>query len=176
MPQAFVIFDLTYLGLIATMQRTSFAERDCPVAQALEVVGDWWTLLILWNAFCGLRRFDEFQAQLGIARNILARRLKQLVANGVIEEQPYSERPRRVEYRLTEQGQELFPVIAALFDWGTKYSDRETTRQLKIVHADTGDAIEPQAVCGRRGIKLDPTMVRVANPGGMVDIRHLRAS
>lgn len=152
------------------MQRTSFAQRDCPIAQALDVVGDWWTLLILRNAFNGQRRFEEMQAHLGIARNMLSRRLKALVAAGVLEERAYQERPRRVEYRLTAKGRDLYPVIVALFRWGRHWSDKPEVRELGLVHRDTGEPADPQLMCARRGTVLDPRGMRLARGGKPVDL------
>src|SRR5438445_18607 len=93
----------------APMQRTRFDNRECPVAQALEIIGEWWSLLIVRDALRGLRRFEAFQASLGIARNMLSLRLKALVAAGILEMRAYSERPVRYEYRLTAKGSELMP-------------------------------------------------------------------
>src|SRR3954462_7637079 len=93
----------------------------CSVARALEVVGERWTLLVLRDAFLGVRRFDDFQRSLGVARNILQARLERLVDEGLLERQPYQERPPRYEYRLTEKGIELWPAIVALMKWGDRY-------------------------------------------------------
>jgi DNA-binding HxlR family transcriptional regulator len=92
--------------------------QDCPIARALEVVGERWTLLIVRDVLDGLRRFDELQSSLSVARNVLAARLDRLVEEGVLERVPYSERPRRCEYRLTAKGRELEPALAALRRWG----------------------------------------------------------
>src|SRR5579885_326821 len=104
------------------MRRKSFASMECPVARTLDVVGEWWSLLILRDALRGRRRFEEFQESLGIARNILSRRLKQLVAAGLLEKRCYSERPRRYEYRLTDKSRDLFPVLTTLMVWGNRWA------------------------------------------------------
>jgi DNA-binding HxlR family transcriptional regulator len=101
-----------------TMKRTSFAKEVCPVAQSLEVVGDWWSLLIVRDAFVGKRRFGEFQKSLGVAKNILTTRLRKLVAGGVLEQVPASDGSAYQEYALTEKGRGLFLVITALKQWG----------------------------------------------------------
>src|SRR5689334_24941549 len=96
----------TNVGLV---QRTSFEDMNCSVAQCLEVVGDWWTMLIVRDAFLGIRHFDQFQQRLGISRNILNQRLGWLVDQGVLEKVAYSEHPPRYEYRLTSKGRDLWP-------------------------------------------------------------------
>ena len=104
------------------MKRTSVAHLNCSVAQTLEVVGEWWTLLIVRNLMCGQRRFEAIQADLGIARNILSDRLSTLVEHGIVEQVKYQDHPERFEYRLTDKGRDLFPVIAALMAWGDKWA------------------------------------------------------
>src|SRR2546429_6027218 len=96
----------------AGMRRTNFAEMNCSIARTLEVVGEWWTLLILRDVFRGITRFDDFQQNLGIARNVLTTRLNTLVEHEVLERSLYHEHPARYEYYLTERGLDLFPVIA----------------------------------------------------------------
>ena len=94
---------------------------NCSVARTLDVVGEWWTLLVVRNIMMGQCRFEAIQADLGIARNILSDRLNTLVAHGVVERVKYHEHPERFEYRLTEKGRDLWPVIAALMAWGDKW-------------------------------------------------------
>jgi DNA-binding HxlR family transcriptional regulator len=103
------------------MQRTSFARQQCPVARALDCVGEWWSIVILRDAFHGLSRFDEFQESLGIAPNMLSRRLKALVKNGMLERRIYQRRPTRYAYALTTRGRDFFPVILTLVAWGNRY-------------------------------------------------------
>jgi DNA-binding HxlR family transcriptional regulator len=109
------------------MQHKSLADARCPIARSIDVVGEWWSLLILRDAFRGVRRFDEFQASLGIARNLLSRRLKRLVAVGILETRPYSTRPLRHEYRLTDKGRDLYPVLMTLVQWGNRWAPRDET-------------------------------------------------
>ena len=104
------------------MQRTSFETMNCSVAQCLEVIGEWWSMLIVRDAFLGVRRFDDFQSRLGISRNILTTRLTSLVEAGVLQKVPYQERPLRHEYRLTEQGHDLWPVLTAMREWGDRWA------------------------------------------------------
>ncbi|OYW22452.1 MAG: transcriptional regulator [Sphingomonas sp. 12-62-6] len=103
------------------MRWDELASQDCSMARALAVVGDRWTLLILRDAFLQVRRFDDFQARLGIARRVLAERLAGLVSDGILEKSPYQERPTRYEYRLTEKGLALYPVILSLVHWGDAF-------------------------------------------------------
>ncbi|KFN49682.1 winged helix-turn-helix transcriptional regulator [Arenimonas composti] len=103
------------------MKRVSYADMPCPVAQALERVGEWWSLLILRECFQGTRRFADFERRLGIAKNILSSRLKRLVEVGILERRPAKDDPRQIEYRLTECGKDLAPVLIALAQWGDRW-------------------------------------------------------
>ena len=119
------------------MKRTNFAKDECPVARSVETVGDWWSLLIVRDAFAGKRRFGEFQKSLGVAKNILTVRLKKLVADGVMELVPASDGSAYHEYALTARGRGLLPVIAALGQWGGTRSeftlvDRKKGRPVKL--------------------------------------------
>src|SRR3982074_152609 len=103
------------------MLKRDYEGQNCSIARALEVVGERWTLLIVRDAFLGLRRFEQFQESLGIARNVLTERLNRLVDEGILERVRYSERPERYEYRLTQQGRDLNIALAGLRQWGDKY-------------------------------------------------------
>jgi DNA-binding HxlR family transcriptional regulator len=105
--------------------------QNCSIARALEVVGERWTLLIVRDAFLGLRRFEQFQEKLGIARNVLTDRLNRLVEEGILERIRYSERPERYEYRLTKKGRELNLALAGLRQWGDKYLSEKPPRVLR---------------------------------------------
>ena len=100
------------------MQRTGFAKADCPVARALDAIGDWWSLLIVRDAFDGLRRFGDFQKNLGIAKGMLTARLRKLVELGVLEQVAASDGSAYQEYVLTKRGHDLFPVVVGLRQWG----------------------------------------------------------
>jgi DNA-binding HxlR family transcriptional regulator len=113
------------------MLRRDYEGQNCSIARALEVVGERWTLLIVRDAFLGLRRFDEFQENLGIARNVLADRLNRLVEEGILERVRYSERPERYEYRLTPKGRELNIALAGLRQWGDKYLSDKPPRLMR---------------------------------------------
>jgi DNA-binding HxlR family transcriptional regulator len=103
------------------MLNRTYEGQNCSIARALELVGERWTLLIIRDAFLGRRRFDEFQESLGIARNVLTERLDRLVGEGILERTPYSERPPRFEYALTERGRELAVPLLALMQWGDRH-------------------------------------------------------
>jgi DNA-binding HxlR family transcriptional regulator len=113
------------------MLKRDYEGQNCSIARALEVVGERWTLLIVRDAFLGLRRFDEFQESLGIARNVLADRLNRLVEEGILERARYSERPERHEYRLTAKGRELNIALTALRQWGDTYLSEKPPRLLR---------------------------------------------
>ena len=113
------------------MLKRDYDGQDCSIARALEVLGERWTLLIVRDAFLGLRRFEEFQASLGIARNVLTDRLNRLVEEGILERVRYSERPERYEYRLTSKGRDLQIALAGLRQWGDKYLSEKAPRLLR---------------------------------------------
>lgn len=109
------------------MRRASFSDMNCSVAQSLEIVGEWWTLLIIRDAFFGVTRFDAFSERLGIARNVLTQRLETLVEHGVFTKEPYQDKPVRYDYRLTEKGRDLWLVLTALRQWGQVGRTRRRT-------------------------------------------------
>jgi DNA-binding HxlR family transcriptional regulator len=127
------------------MQRKSFGDLPCPIARSLERVGEWWSILILRDAFHGLTRFDQFQKSLKIAPNMLTRRLNALVEAGLLERRRYSERPPRDEYVLTERGRDFRPVLWALLAWGNRHFAPEG-RSVVIADAATGAEAEPVLV------------------------------
>ena len=113
------------------MLKRDYEGQNCSIARALEVVGERWTLLIVRDVFLGLRRFDQLQENLGIARNVLADRLNRLVEEGILERVRYSERPERYEYLLTDKGRELNIALTALRQWGDTYLSEEPPRLLR---------------------------------------------
>lgn len=118
---------------LAAMLKRDYAGQNCSIARALEVVGERWTLLIIRDLLLGLRRFDELQQSLGIARNVLTDRLKRLVDAGLLERVRYSERPERFEYRLTDKGRELEVALAGLRQWGDKHISEKPPRLLRRI-------------------------------------------
>lgn len=127
------------------MQRKSFGEMQCPVARTLERVGDWWTILILRDAFHGRTRFDEFQKSLDIAPNILSRRLAALVEDGLLERRRYSDHPPREDYVLTECGRDFRSVMLAMLAWGNRHFAPEG-RSVVLVDGETGREVDPVLV------------------------------
>ncbi len=136
------------------MARKRFDDSNCSVARALNEVGDWWSLLIVLQAMYGTRRFVDFQQELGIARNILCDRLTRLVDNQVLRKVEVGEHGSRQEYRLTEKGRDLFPVVIALRQWGDKWNPSPEGVPLNLRDRETGQAIRPMAVQTEGGKKL----------------------
>ncbi|MFJ5552449.1 winged helix-turn-helix transcriptional regulator [Streptomyces sp. NPDC093225] len=146
-------------------QRTRLDDADCAIAQALDVVGDWWTLLIVRDAARGLTRFEEFQGELGVSRKVLAERLRLLVEAGVLGREPYQERPVRYAYRLTARGRALVPVLIALQDWGDQWllgegeltaTAGDSSREAERVHALVGTRVPELALPDQDGSPRDP--------------------
>ena len=121
-------------------------ELNCSIFHTLTLLGDRWTLMVLREAFMGVRRFTDMQRDLGVARNVLTDRLNHLVDAGVLERRQYQERPVRSEYRLTEMGKELQPAILALMQWGDRHLAPNGPPVL-LEHADCGHETEPLTVC-----------------------------
>jgi DNA-binding HxlR family transcriptional regulator len=124
------------------MQRKSFDKMPCPIARSLERVGEWWSMLIMRDALHGLRRFDEFRSSLGIAPNMLARRLTALVEAGMLERRRYSEHPPRDEYVPTARGRDFRPVLLSLLAWGNRHFAPEGASVL-LFDANTGAVADP---------------------------------
>lgn len=143
------------------MKRTSFADMACPVARSLEVVGEWWSLLILRDAFLGTRRFGDFERRLGIAKNVLSARLRKLVEDGVLERRPSREDAREIEYRLTEKGRDLLPVVLALAQWGARWTGAGEDA-LRFENRHSGAAVLPIAVRDTDGCELSVRDIRIA--------------
>jgi DNA-binding HxlR family transcriptional regulator len=132
------------------MQRKHLDSMPCPIARSLERVGEWWSILILRDALHGLRRFDEFQQSLGIAPNMLTRRLNALVDAGLLERRRYNERPPRYEYVPTMRGRDFRPVLIALLAWGNKHFAPEGA-SVQLIDTATGAAVDPIMVDGATG-------------------------
>lgn len=137
------------------MKRKRFTEMPCPIARTLDIVGEWWTLLIVRDALVGARRFEQFRAS-GIADNILSSRLDLLVREGILEPRLYQKHPPRFEYLLTDKGRDLLPVVIALGAWGMKWTDT-TASAPRLVHIPCGTEIGFDFRC--------PTCDRLAPPG-----------
>jgi DNA-binding HxlR family transcriptional regulator len=151
------------------MRRTRFDDWDCPIARTVDILGDWWTPMVIRASFLGARRFEQYTEQLGIPRNILTERLSHLVELGIMTKVQYQERPVRHEYRLTEKGVALFPVIVAMHEWGNEWLDwPDDGPPVHLVDRATGARLEPVLTDARTGEVIDPrktTVLRVRGDG-----------
>jgi len=165
------------------MKHSELADADCAIAQALGVVGDWWTLLVVRDIAGGTNRFDDLQRELDVSRKTLTERLKSLVANGVVEKVHYSAHPPRYEYHLTDKGRGLLPVLISLQDWGTRYVSGDgsltatttpTSAEARRVHGLVGRRIPDVAVWSDTNHLADPLAaswtVLYAFPGAFVPV------
>ena len=149
------------------MGRTNFGDMACSIARTLDVIGERWSLLIVRDAFYGIRRFDDFRQDLGIARNVLTDRLNALVEQGVFERRQYEERPPRYEYVLTDKGRELLPVILTMMRWGHRW-ESDDMEPVTLTHTVCGHETRPVVVCeqcrediGWGELRTDPIPVRL---------------
>jgi len=129
--------------------RFRYSSENCSIARTLEIIGEKWTLLVLREAFYGVRRFSDFQRALGCARNILSTRLKTLADEGILDLRPYQEpgRRRRFEYRLTEKGIELFTVLVAMMQWGDHWASDTAGPAVILRHASCGQDLHAELCC-----------------------------
>ncbi|GAA0986259.1 helix-turn-helix domain-containing protein [Acrocarpospora macrocephala] len=144
--------------------RTRPEDRECPLSTTIEHVGEWWTLLLLHDAFDGYTRFDQFQENLGISSSMLTARLKTLVADGLLERRPYQTNPVRHEYVLTELGRSLRPVIVAMAAWGNARL-APGQRSMILIDAATGEEVEPVVVDAKTGRRLEDSRTYVFTAG-----------
>lgn len=142
------------------MRWSDIADTRCSIARALSVVGDRWTLLVLREAFLGTTRFEDFRAHTGAARHLVAERLTDLVDHGVLDKEPYSDRPPRFEYRLTPKGHDLYPVVAGLLAWGDRWMAHEAGPSMTVVHEPCGAEVTPELRCPNCGGKIEVADVR----------------
>jgi len=148
------------------MQRTSLADFRCSVARTVDLIGEWWTPLILRDAFYGRTRFEDFQRSLGVARNVLTVRLERMVDNGIMERRRYQEHPPRDEYVLTDKGRDLYPVIATLLAFGDKWLSAPDGPPTLTVHADCGHPTTAKTVCAECGGELNASnAIHAPGPG-----------
>ncbi|HEY4219475.1 MAG TPA: helix-turn-helix domain-containing protein [Gemmatimonadaceae bacterium] len=156
------------------MQRKSFQGMNCSIARSLEEVGEWWSLLIVRECMQGATRFDEFQSELGIARNILTTRLDRLTELGILERYPLDDRANTDGYRLTAKGEDLHPVIVALMQWGDRWLAKGSKPPTLLVEDVTDRPVDEIAVRGKGGRTLSPHDVRYApGPGATSKTRAL---
>lgn len=143
------------------MRRTRFDDWDCSIARSVDLLGDWWTPMVIRSALLGVRRFEQFSDSLGIPRNVLTERLNRLVDEGILAKVAYQERPVRHEYRLTEKGRDLYPVIVSLMAWGNRWMDWDGDGPpVELVDRATGEPVEPVLVDARTGKRLDARSTR----------------
>ena len=138
------------------MRRKSFQTAECPVAKALDVIGDWWSLLIIRDAYRGMRRFGEFQKSLGVSKNILTRRLRTLVAHGILDNAPAADGTAYLEYVLTPKGRDLFTIIVALRQWGTDHLFGPGQCSTELVDRKKGQPVGRLEVRAQDGRRLTP--------------------
>ena len=139
---------------------------NCSVAQCLEVVGEWWSMLIIRDAFLGVTRFEDFHERLGISRNVLNQRLSHLVEEGVLERVEYCEHPPRYDYRLTQMGRDLWPVLTAMRQWGDQWRAAPEGPRLELVHEACGHVSQIVTSCSECGEPVTARSVRaIAGPG-----------
>ncbi|HEX2132962.1 MAG TPA: helix-turn-helix domain-containing protein [Actinophytocola sp.] len=146
------------------MRRTSFARWPCSIARTMDLLGDQWTLLVLREAFHGVRRFDQFQSTLGIARNTLTERLDRLTGAGLLARVRYQDRPARYEYPLTDMGRDFFPALAAIIRWGDKWLDGGAGPPALLHHLDCDQPTAAAVSCTHCGVALTSERVRF-DPG-----------
>jgi len=144
--------------------RTRFTDENCSIAQALEVLGDWWTLLIIREAFLGTRRFADFQSTLGIAKNVLARRLQHLVDHGVLTKVDAGTHGSRYEYELTAMGKDLVTVVTALRQWGDRWIYGEGKEPVEVLDVRNGRRVPPLRILGEDGEPI-PGHAMLPRPG-----------
>ena len=150
------------------MRRTRFDDWPCPIARTTDLIGDWWTPLVLRQAFQGMRRFEDIQQALDIPRAVLTQRLTRLVDEGLLEKRRYEQHPPRYEYRLTDKGFAFWDVLAAMWRWGDDWLFDQTgegTNPLMLVDRETGEEVRPLMVDETTGEHLDVRRVRLTTRG-----------
>ena len=136
--------------------KTDFSKMHCSIARTLDLVGECWSLLIIRDALGGKRRFDEFQASLGIATNVLAARLKRLTDAGILQQTRYQRHPVRYEYQLTEKGRALSPILFSLMQWGDRFNPDPKGPSRALVHRPCGHRATLKVVCPDCGEGVKP--------------------
>jgi DNA-binding HxlR family transcriptional regulator len=152
-----------------------FPRDACSVASTLEIIGERWTMHVLREAFLGVRRFEEFHRNIGVARNILSDRLTTLVAEGILRRESYSEHPPRSEYRLTRKGVDLYGILVELMKWGNRWSPNPDGPAVVLRHRECGAVIEPVLACPDCGLPVQPWDLE-ALPGPATIGRDARAA
>jgi DNA-binding HxlR family transcriptional regulator len=143
------------------VRRTRFHRWPCPIARSTDLLGDWWTPIVMREAFFGCRRFEQFQQSLGVSRATLVQRLKGLVAEGLLEKVAYQEKPVRYEYHLTDKGRAFFDVLATLWRFGDDWLFRRGYGPVRMVDPETGEEIRPVVVDEATGKRIDVRRLKV---------------
>ena len=145
------------------MGRKRFGDMNCGIGQALEALGDWWTLLIVRDAFFGARRFGDFERSLGVAKNILSARLQHLVDHGILDRVDVGSEGQRFEYRLTEKGEALLPILTSLREWSDDWVFGRGSEPILVKERATGRRVPKLRVVsaegralGRRDLRMEP--------------------
>lgn len=157
------------------MKHNKLDDHNCSIANALDLIGEWWTILILRESFFGTRRFEDFQKHLGIARNILTARLRKLCDSGVLQRVPIKAGAKRHEYKLTAMGRDLYPTLIALTQWGDRWL-HDAGAPVKFVERATGEEILDVAILSNKGSILDARdLAIIPGPGATAEtIERLR--
>ncbi|WP_214416295.1 winged helix-turn-helix transcriptional regulator [Sphaerisporangium fuscum] len=151
------------------MTRTPLTDVACSIARATDLFGDAWTALIMRDVLSGVTRFDDIATDLGISRKVLSARLSRLVEEGILVRERYRERPPREHYRATAKGEELYPVLLALMNWGDRWYSGEDGPPARVHHLSCGQDTTPVTVCGHCGEPLTVgNTTQVPGPGGRV--------
>ncbi|OTG82187.1 winged helix-turn-helix transcriptional regulator [Acinetobacter sp. ANC 4648] len=142
------------------MKWDEIGNQPCSIARTLSVMGDRWTMLILRNAFMGMRRFDDFQHNLGVTRHVLSERLKRLVEHEILVKIPYTDRQERFEYKLTDKGLELYPILLSMGTWADKWMDEGFGQPVNYVHKSCGHTFKPTLSCSECGEEVHAKQVK----------------
>ncbi len=147
------------------MLNRTYENQDCSIARSLEILGERWTFLIVRDVFNGRRRFDQLQDGLGVARNVLANRLARLLEEGILEKRAYQQRPARFEYRLTEKGIDLWPILIAMLEWGDRHAPGPDGPPMVVRHKSCDGIVDGRGTCRDCGERLDARDAYPVRPG-----------
>ncbi|MDE1154015.1 MAG: helix-turn-helix domain-containing protein [Micavibrio sp.] len=156
------------------MKRKSYSQMNCPIARSLEEIGEWWSILLLRDAFHGMTRFDEFETSLGIAPNMLTKRLATLVENGLMEKRPYSAKPLRHEYILTPKGTDFYSVLLTLVSWGNRHVFDKNEQPILLSDRESGEIFEPELYNPKTLKPINSRSVKIVAGPGATENTHER--
>jgi DNA-binding HxlR family transcriptional regulator len=158
------------------MRASELAQMTCTIARAVDSFGDAWTMMVIKELFLGQKRFDDIQTYTGISPHLLSVRMKKLEKHGIVQRRAYQERPRRYDYRLTEKGLDLWPILIAAKDWSAKWGAWPDGEPLKIRHNGCGEVTSLKVVCSGCGAPIGPRDVRTEMSSAMVNERALMSA